>query len=93
MLKDYLTQVAIHKSKIGTNVYLEPVFEEKEIVCRIVEKFKELTDDKGNKVVSSGVIQCVDTIKVGDYINDKKIISINSMTSLDGIIGYKGYLL
>lgn len=93
MLKDYLTQVAIHKSKIGTNVYLEPVFEEKEIVCRIVEKFKEVTDDKGNKVVSSGVIQCVDTIKVGDYINDKKIISINSMTSLDGIIGYKGYLL
>ena len=93
MLKDYLTQVAIHKSKIGTNVYLEPVFEEKEIVCRIVEKFKEATDDKGDKVVSSGVIQCVDTIKVGDYINDKKIISINSMTSLDGIIGYKGYLL
>ena len=93
MLKDYLTQIAIHKSKIGTNVYLEPVFEEKEIVCRIVEKFKEVTDDKGNKVVSSGVIQCVDTIKVGDYINDKKIISINSMTSLDGIIGYKGYLL
>lgn len=93
MLKDYLTQVAIHKSKIGTNVYLEPVFEEKEIVCRIVEKFKEVTDDKGDKVVSSGVIQCVDTIKVGDYINDKKIISINSMTSLDGIIGYKGYLL
>ena len=93
MLKDYLTQVAIHKSKIGTNVYLEPVFEEKEIVCRIVEKFKEVTDDKGIKVVSSGVIQCVDTIKVGDYINDKKIISINSMTSLDGIIGYKGYLL
>ena len=93
MLKDYLTQIAIHKSKIGTNVYLEPVFEEKEIVCRIVEKFKEVTDDKGDKVVSSGVIQCVDTIKVGDYINDKKIISINSMTSLDGIIGYKGYLL
>ena len=93
MLKDYLTQVVIHKSKIGTNVYLEPVFEEKEIVCRIVEKFKEVTDDKGNKVVSSGVIQCVDTIKVGDYINDKKIISINSMTYLDGIIGYKGYLL
>ena len=93
MLKDYLTQVAIHKSKIGTNVYLEPVFEEKEIVCRIVEKFKEVTDDKGDKVVSSGVIQCVDTIKVGDYINDKKIISINSMTSLDGTIGYKGYLL
>ena len=77
MLKDYLTQVAIHKSKIGTNVYLEPVFEEKEIVCRIVEKFKEVTDDKGDKVVSSGVIQCVDTIKVGDYINDKKIISIS----------------
>ena len=93
MLSSYLNQVAIHKSKIGTNVYLEPVFEEKEIVCRIVEKFKEVTDDKGDKVVSSGVIQCVDTIKVGDYINDKKIISINSMTSLDGIIGYKGYLL
>lgn len=93
MLKDYLTQVVIYKSKIGTNVYLEPVFEEKEIVCRIVEKFKEVTDDKGDKVVSSGVIQCVDTIKVGDYINDKKIISINSMTSLDGTIGYKGYLL
>ena len=93
MLKDYLTQVAIHKSKIGTNVYLEPVFEEKEIVCRIVEKFKEATDDKGDKVVSSGVIQCVDTIKVGDYINDKKIISINTMTSLDRTIGYKGYLL
>ncbi len=93
MLTDYLTQVAIHKVKTGTNIYLEPVFEAKEIGCRIVEKFKEITDDKGNKVISSGVIQCVDTIKVGDYINDKRIISVNSMTSLDGIIGYKGYLL
>lgn len=93
MLEDYLTQIVIHKVKIGTNVYLEPVFEEKEIACRIVEKFKEVTDEKGNKVISSGVIQCVDSIKVGDYINDKKIIAVNSMTSLDGIIGYKGYLL
>lgn len=93
MLSDYLTQRAIHKTKIGTNIYLEAEFEEKEITCRIVEKFKEVTDEKGNKVISSGVIQCVDTIKVGDYIDDKKLIAVNSMTSLDGIIGYKGYLL
>lgn len=93
MLEDYLTHVAMHKTKIGTNIYLEPEFEEKEIACRIVEKFKEVTDEKGDKVISSGVIQCVDIIKVGDYINDKKLIAVNSMTSLDGIIGYKGYLL
>ncbi|HJF35094.1 MAG TPA: hypothetical protein K8U79_03605 [Clostridium perfringens] len=93
MLRDYLNQVAIHKTSIGNNIYLEPEFEEKEISCRIVEKFKEVTDEKGNKVISSCVIQCVDTIKIGDYIDDKKVIAVNSMTSFNRIIGYKGYLL
>lgn len=93
MLIDYLGQVAIYKKKIGTNDYNEPVFEEKEIACRLVEKFKQVTNDKGEIVISSAVVQCVDQIRIGDYINDKKIIAANSMTSLEGIIGYRGYLL
>lgn len=93
MLIDYLGNVSIWKRKIGNNEYGEPVFVEKEIACRLVEKFKEVTDEKGNKVVSSGVIQCVESIRVGDYINDKRIVAVNSMTSLDDILGYRGYLL
>lgn len=92
MLKDYLGQVCTFKSTIGTNVYNEPLFQEKEIVCRLVNKFKVITDSKGEEVISSGTIQCVDYIKTGDLINDRKVISVSYMTSLDGIIGYRGYL-
>lgn len=93
MLKDYLGQVCTFKTKIGTNVYNEPLFQEKEIVCRIVDKFKVITNDKGEEIVSSGVIQCVEHIKTGDLINERKVVSVSYMTSLDGIIGYRGYLL
>ena len=90
---DYLGQVAIHKKKIGANTYNEPLFEEKEIACRIVNKFKNVSNDKGEIVVSSGVVQCVDIVNVGDFIDSRKVVAVNSMTSLDGIIGYKSYLL
>lgn len=93
MLKDYLGQMCKLKSKIGTNVYNEAVYEEKEILCRLVDKYKVITDLKGEEVVSSGVIQCVENIKAGDLINDRKVISVSYMTSLDGIVGYRGYLL
>lgn len=93
MLKDYLGQICTLKSKIGTNVYNEPLFKEKEILCRLVDKFKVITNAKGEEVVSSGVVQCVEPIRTGDLINDRKVISVSYMTSLDGIMGYKGYLL
>ena len=93
MLADYLTMKAIYKKKIGLNDYNEPIFEEKEIACRLVEKFKQVTNEKGDIVVTSSVIQCTEPIKVGDYINDMKVIAVNSMTSLEGTIGYRGYLL
>lgn len=93
MLRDYIGQICTLKSKIGTNVYNEPLFQEKEILCRLVDKFKVITNEKGEEVVSSGVIQCIEHIKTGDLINDRKVISVSYMTSLDGIIGYRGYLL
>lgn len=93
MLKDYLGYKAIWKRKIGVNTYNEPVFEEKEINCRLVEKFKQVTNSKGEIVVTSSVIQCIEPIKVGDYINDMKVITVNSMTDLSKILGYRGYLL
>lgn len=93
MLENYLTMTAIHKSKVGANDYNEPMFNEKAIKCRLVEKFKQVTDEKGNIVVTSSVIQCIEPIKVSDYINNMKVIAVNSMTSLEGTIGYRGYLL
>lgn len=93
MLEDYLTMIATHKVRIGENDYNEPIFEEKQIQCRLVEKFKQVTNDKGEIVVTSSVIQCLEPIRVGDYINNMKVISINSMTTLEGTIGYRGYLL
>lgn len=93
MLEDYLTNIATHKVKIGENDYNEPIFEEKQISCRLVEKFKQVTNDKGEIVVTSSVIQCLEHIRVGDYINNMKVISVNSMTTLEGTVGYRGYLL
>lgn len=93
MLMDYLGQSATLLKQIGTNTYNEPIFETKEIACRKVDKFKEISNDKGKKVISSGVIQCVEPIAVGDFIEGKKVIAVNAMTGLDGIMGYKGYLL
>ena len=93
MLEEYLTNIATHKVKTGENDYNEPIFEEKQISCRLVEKFKQVTNDKGEIVVTSSVIQCTEPIRVGDYINNMKVISVNSMTTLEGTIGYRGYLL
>lgn len=93
MLEDYLTMIATHKVKIGENDYGEPLFEENQISCRLVEKFKQVTNDKGDIVITSSVIQCLEPIRVGDYINNMKVIAVNSMTDLDGNIGYRGYLL
>ena len=93
MLEEYLTMKAIYKVKTGENDYNEPIFQEKEIKCRLVEKFKQVTNDKGEIVVTSSVIQCTEHIKVGDYINNMKVIAVNSMTTLEGTIGYRGYLL
>lgn len=93
MLNNYLTMTATHKVRVGENDYNEPIFEEKEIECRLVEKFKQVTNSNGEIVVTSSVIQCIEPIKVGDCINNMKVIVVNSMTSLEEIIGYKGYLL
>ena len=93
MLSDYLGQICTLKYRTGTNVYNEAIYEEREIACRLVDKFKVITDLKGDEVVSSGVIQCVEHIKTGDLINNRKVISVCYMTGLDGIVGYRGYLL
>lgn len=93
MLEQYLTMSARLKVCGGVNDYGEPSYTQTIIKCRLVDKFKEITDDKGNKIVSSGVVQTLEDIKVGDFVNDRKIISVISMTALDGPIGYKGYLL
>ena len=92
MLRDYLGQTCILKQVIGTNVYNEAIYKEKEILCRLLDKYKVITNEKGEEIVSSGVIQCVEHIKAGDMINDRKVISVSYMTSLDGIIGYRGTL-
>lgn len=93
MLEAYMNMSATLKAKNGVNDFGEASYIEKNISCRIVDKFKEITNDKGAKVVSSGVIQTTEVIKVGDLINDRKIIAISSMTSLNGVVGYRGYLL
>lgn len=62
------------------------------IRCRLIDKFKQITNEKGDIVISSGIIQCIEPIKVGDLINDRKVISVTCMTGLDGVVGYKGYL-
>lgn len=93
MLRDYLNQVATLKTVIDIDIYNEPIFAEKNIDCRLINNFKRIINDKGEEVISSGVVQSEDIINVGDYINDRKVIAVNSMVSLDGVIGYKGYLL
>lgn len=93
MLSNYMNMKATLKIKNGVNDYGEPSFIEKTVKCRMVDKFKEITNDKGEKVVSSGIVQTLDVIKVGDYINGRKVIAVHSMTSLNEVMGYKGYLL
>ena len=92
MLRDYLNQVVILKSLIGMDEYNEPIFgEAKEVKCRLIDK--RIVNDKGEEVVSDGIIQCYESIKVGDYIDNRKVIAVNSIVDLEGVIGYKGYLL
>ena len=52
-----------------------------------------IVNDKGEEAVSDGIIQCYESIKVGDYIDNRKVIAVNSIVDLEGVIGYKGYLL
>ena len=92
MLNSYLNQLAELKSFVELNAYGEASFNDaKEIKCRIVNKFKQITNEKGNVVISSGIIQCIEPIKIGDLINDRKVISVSHMRGLDGVVGYKGY--
>ena len=94
MLRDYLNQVVILKSLIGMDEYNEPIFGEvKEVKCRLIDRFKRIVNDKGEEVVSDGIIQYYESIKVGDYIDNRKVIAVNSIVDLEGVIGYKGYLL
>ena len=32
-------------------------------------------------------------LNVGDYIDNRKVIAVNSIVDLEGVIGYNGYLL
>lgn len=74
--------------------YNEPIFgEAKEVKCRLIDRFKRIVNDKGEEAVSDGIIQCYESIKVGDYIDNRKVIAVNSIVDLEGVIGYKGYLL
>lgn len=74
--------------------YNEPIFgEAKEVKCRLIDRFKRIVNDKGEEVVYDGIIQCYEYIKVGDYIDNRKVIAVNSIVDLEGVIGYKGYLL
>ena len=74
--------------------YNEPIFGEvKEVKCRLIDRFKRIVNDKGEEVVYDGIIQCYEYIKVGDYIDNRKVIAVNSIVDLEGVIGYKGYLL
>ena len=92
MLSSYLKQDCIVKIPKGVNSYNEPIFEEITIKCRLIDKFKQISNEKGEIVVSSGIIQCEYPIKVGYLINGRKVISVTSMNGLDEIFGYKGYL-
>ena len=62
------------------------------IRCRIINGFKQVTNEKGSITISSGIIQCIEPIKVGDLIDGREIISVTNIVGLDGLIGYKGYL-
>ena len=74
--------------------YNEPIFgEAKEVKCRLIYRFKRIVNDKGEEAVSDGIIHCYESIKVGDYIDNRKVIAVNSIVDLEGVIGYKGYLL
>ena len=92
MLDSYLLDNCILQSVKGFNEYNEAIYDNKPIKCRIINSFKQVTNEKGNITISSGIIQCIDPIKVGDLIDGREIISVTNMTSFNGVIGYKGYL-
>ena len=92
MLDSYLLDNCILQSVKGFNEYNEAIYDNKPIKCRIINSFKQVTNEKGNIAISSGIIQCIEPIKVGDLIDGREIISVANMTSFNGVIGYKGYL-
>ena len=92
MLDNYLLDNCTLQSVKGFNDYNEAIYDNKLIKCRIINSFKQITNEKGNILISSGIIQCIDPIKVGDLVDGREIVSVTCMTSFNGVIGYKGYL-
>lgn len=88
MFNNFLREKAILKQKIGINEYGKPSHVEKEIKCKIEEKIKVILAPSGEEVISTSrvYVNKNETINVGDLINDKKIITINTIKDYRGKI-------
>ncbi|KXZ39481.1 hypothetical protein SAMN05661008_00333 [Alkalithermobacter thermoalcaliphilus JW-YL-7 = DSM 7308] len=88
MFNNFLRETAILKTKTGIDEYGKPSHMEKEIKCRIEEKIKVILSPSGEEVIStSRVFLDKDTqINIGDLIDNKKIITINTIKNYRGKI-------
>lgn len=95
MFKNFLREKAILKTKVGIDEYGKPSFIEKTIKCRIEEQIKQILSPQGEEIISTSrvFISKNETINVGDLINNKQVISINTIKNHRGKIEGMGVYL
>lgn len=94
MLADYLNQTCILSVAGSKNAYGNYNHTDKEIVCRKIQKFKRVINNKGEEVTTSAEYWLLEEVKVHDMLDGKQVISCSDMVDLDGITeGYKVYLV
>jgi hypothetical protein len=89
MIEDYFNTNIVWKKSLGKNAYDEAEYEDIDIPCQKIDKIRLTRDKTGQQVSSTSTIHMKDKPGYDDMLDDRTIISILSMNSLDGIEGYE----
>ncbi|AGK98169.1 hypothetical protein [Clostridium pasteurianum] len=89
MIEDYFNSNVVWKKSTGTNAYDEKTYENIDTPCLKIDKIRLTRNKLGEQVSSTSTIRMKNEPGYDDMLDDRTIITINSMNGLDGIEGYE----
>lgn len=89
-----LNQAASHRTQTSVNVNAESVFANAVLICcRREDKAVRVTRANGSVIFSKALYYTIAPIHVHDTLDGSPVISVESITGLDGIArGYLSYV-
>lgn len=84
MISAYANQTLTWEHVITTSKYNEPTYQSTTITGRLEEGLKQTRTATGEEVISSARCYTKSLVEVGDLIDDRVVISVGKMFSLNG---------